>query len=336
MSSSTQAADQRLADPLARAHFLLGPTMLDVESLLQSTMRSTVEMLSEISHHLIDSGGKRIRPMLLLLFEEAGRGSRRGVPLAVATEMFHSASLLHDDVVDRGHFRRGVPSAPQVFGNSASVLGGDFLLARAFGLVVDHGDLELLRQLSQVFSEMAESEVLQLVRSGRISASMPDYIKIISGKTAGLFSWCCRAGASLSGEGQHQQQAAAFGDSFGMAFQIADDILDYTASQQESGKDLANDLMQGKVTLPLLCACEEDPSLLGLVEQATKDGPNESQCHEILRRVLATNAIERSREQARQRVRQAIGCIHFLAEGPAKQCLIDLAHHVVNRTKGSS
>ena len=304
-----------------------------MEAQLSEVIQSTVKLIPEVSHHLIDSGGKRIRPTLLLLMAQAsGAGIRAGVDLAVATELIHNSTLLHDDVVDRGHLRRGVPAAPRVYGNSASVLVGDFMMARAFSLVVQYGDISLLRELSKVVSAMAEGEVLQLVRSSRITLSLPGYEEIISGKTAGLFSWCCRAGACFSPDGTGRTQAAAdFGRTFGMAFQVTDDILDYTASPDESGKDLANDLTQGKMTLPLLLACEEDPEILAAVEAQATVEPTEEECLRIIRRVLATRAVTRALERAWGYVHQARRSLESIPASPAAQSLSELAGYVVER-----
>ena len=328
-------------DPLVQALALLGQAMSDVEATIIEATRSSVELIPEISNHLIVSGGKRIRPCLLLLFEKAcgNTGRARGVPLAVATELLHSATLLHDDVVDRGHLRRGVPSAPRVYGNAACVLVGDFLLARAFNMVVEHGDQILLLELTKVFTAMAEGEMLQLIRSGRVALSRPDYVEIISGKTAGLFSWCCRAGAALGdgrASGSAARMAEEFGKNFGMAFQIIDDVLDYTAAPEQSGKDLANDLLQGKTTLPLLLACEEDPTLLPVLERVAAQGPDETSCHQIVQRVLGTKAIARAIKAACTYTTKACGCLVSIPgypDAPAVNCLLTLARHIVDRAE---
>jgi len=321
----------RPPDALARCHALLREPMRAVEESLEETIHSTVQLIPEVSRHLIGSGGKRIRPVLLLLCAKASGGDeRRGVGLAVATELFHSATLLHDDVVDRGHLRRGVTAAPQVYGNSASVLVGDFLLSRAFSLVVGHGDLRLLDELSRVLTAMAEGEVLQLIRSGRLTVSLPDYVQIISGKTAGLFSWACRAGTSL-GTVDVAGAAAEFGRELGMAFQIADDILDYAAPSADSGKDVANDLLQGKTTLPLLLACETDPSLLGLVESVAAAGPDQASCRPIVERVLASGAIDSARQEAQRHADRAVARLSDFPDGPLRKCLAELADFVVRR-----
>ena len=319
--------------PLAKAHALLAEALEKVEVVLNETVSSTVEMIPEVSHHLIGSGGKRIRPTLLLLMAQACRADvNQGVELSVATELFHNASLLHDDVVDRGHLRRGVTAAPRVFGNSASVLVGDFMMARAFGIVVQHGDLELLRQLSLVISAMAEGEVLQLIRSGKVTLSLPNYEEIISGKTAGLFSWCCRAGASLGPGGAELIEAAAkFGKAFGMAFQITDDVLDYTAAPEQSGKDLANDLQQGKTTLPLLLACEQDSKLLKIVESVAEGEPTEKDCFEIVRRVTDTKAISLALNYAREYSQKAIDSLAVVSDSSAVEHLRELANHITDR-----
>ncbi len=323
-------------EPLKRATALLGSDLEQVEDRLSETFSSTVELIPEVSDHLIGSGGKRIRPVMLLLWARASAGRMEpALDLAVASELLHNATLLHDDVVDRGELRRGVASAPKVYGNSASVLVGDFLLSRALGLVVGHGDLTLLKEWSRMLAAMAEGEVLQLLRSGHLTVSLPEYVEIISGKTAGLFSWCCRAGASLGAQATEQaERAARFGKGFGMAFQVTDDILDYTAPPEQSGKDLANDLLQGKATLPLLLACIEDPSLQALVEQTAASGtPTPDVCRTIVGRVLASESIKRSLDEARRYADLATRELAGLPDGPATDVLADLANFVVDRVQ---
>jgi len=320
-------------EPLVRAHALLGDALEKVEQVLDESVHSTVEMIPEVSAHLIGSGGKRIRPTLLLLMSRvAGAQPADGVELAVATELFHNASLLHDDVVDRGHLRRGVPAAPRVYGNSASVLVGDFMMARAFGMVVRHGDLDLLRELSLVISAMAEGEVLQLIRSGRVTLSIPGYEEVISGKTAGLFSWCCRAGASLGVEDSDSLAAAAgVGRAFGMAFQITDDVMDYTAPPEQSGKDLANDLMQGKATLPLLLACEQNSELMKTIEELSSREPLESECLKVVEKVRSTDAIQRALSHARAFSDQALEHLETFGSSEAAENIRELATYIVER-----
>jgi octaprenyl-diphosphate synthase len=333
MSEALSKTTRQSPHPLPRAYSLLSPAMERIEARIEETLQSAVRLVPEVSHHLIGSGGKRIRPTLLMLMARTnGAGADQGLDLAVATELFHNATLLHDDVVDRGHFRRGVPAAPRVYGNAASVLVGDFLLAKAFGIVVLHGNLDLLRELSKVVQAMAEGEVMQLVRSGQATLSMPGYQEIISGKTAGLFSWCCRAGASLNSKNGHLVESATeYGKTFGMAFQVTDDILDYTAPLEESGKDLANDLRQGKTTLPLLLACEQNEDLLQAVDVLSHHEPTEENCQEIVRRVLETSAIERARDKAVELVDRAKELLKDFPDGPAVESLRELTGYIVDR-----
>ncbi|NMB75265.1 MAG: polyprenyl synthetase family protein [Myxococcales bacterium] len=314
---------------LALAQRLTARPAAEVEDILEGVMRSPVELIPEVSHHLIGAGGKRVRPLLLLLCEQACGGAGRGVPLAAAAELIHSATLLHDDVVDRGHLRRGVAAAPRVFGNSASVLVGDYLLARAYDLVIRNASRDLLLELSRVLSGMAEGEILQLVRSGRATLSQTEYVRIISGKTAGLFSWCARAGASL-GTLAPVEAAAAFGLAFGMAFQIGDDILDCVADPAQSGKDLANDLVQGKITLPLLLACEEDAALLPRVEDAARH-PDEEAARAILQSMFATRAIVRARQEVARYTDEAREYLLRLPATPEREALEALARFLVER-----
>ena len=324
------------ANPLERAYALLDQSVAQVEERLTETYRSTVALIPEVSEHLIGSGGKRIRPVMLLLMAKAAKAEPSlGLNLAVACELLHNATLLHDDVVDRGQLRRGVASAPQVYGNSASVLVGDFLLSRSLALVVGYGDMDLLKHWSKMLASMAEGEVLQLLRSGRLTVALTEYVEIISGKTAGLFSWCGRAGASLAEKpGEQAERASRFGKSFGMAFQVTDDILDYTADPEHSGKDLANDLLQGKATLPLLLACIEDPTLQALVERTAESGtPTPETCQTIISRVLASESIGRSLEEARRYAAQAHRDLAVFDEGPAVQVLTALVDFVVDRVK---
>jgi octaprenyl-diphosphate synthase len=254
------------------------------------------------------------------------------VDLAVASELLHNATLLHDDVVDRGHFRRGVAAAPKVYGNSASVLVGDYLLAQGFGIVVKHGNMQLLRELSRVVAAMAEGEILQLVRSCQTTMSKPNYEEIISGKTAGLFSWCCFAGAMLGNTDNKQMKAASeYGRLFGMAFQITDDILDYTATPEQSGKDLANDLCQGKTTLPLLFACEEDQKIVKKIEAIYEREPTQEECIEIVKRVMATSAIKKAQEQADRYVQDSKNLLKLFPASAATDCLVELAQYILHR-----
>ncbi len=331
------AIQKAVHHPVEKAYDLLGPTMARVESRLEQTFLSSVELIPEVSNHLIGAGGKRIRPVLLLLTARVlDVDAERVADLGVASELFHNASLLHDDVVDRSELRRGVPAAPKVFGNAASVLVGDFLLAQGLSLVVHHGDLDLVQELSRTLSAMAEGEVLQLIRSGQLQLSHDEYVSIINGKTAGLFAWCARAGACPKdgARGKQAEQAALFGRAFGMAFQVADDVSDYITPSEDSGKDLANDLLQGKATLPLLLACETDPSLREKVSAASHEATDTAGALWILNRVRDSQAVPRALSQARDYASQAKDALKHLPAGPHRDCLADLSDYVVDRIDG--
>ncbi|RME28613.1 MAG: polyprenyl synthetase family protein, partial [Deltaproteobacteria bacterium] len=238
----------------------------------------------------------------------------------------------HDDVVDQGNVRRGVPAARIVYGNAASVLVGDFLMARALELVVEHGSRRLMDRLCATIMEMAEGEVLQLVRSGEATLSMDNYHRIIAAKTAGLFSWCCAAGAERAGaSAEVVENAASLGRAFGMAFQVTDDVLDYVSGPETSGKDLANDLQQGKMTLPLLVACELDPGLLRLVKEVCAEGPSESKCSLIVSRVLASGSIERCIQMAQGHVETVGEVLRRFPRGRESEAIQRLARQILHR-----
>jgi len=322
-------------DPLAAAQKQMARPLQEMETFLDVIIDSTVRIIPEVSHHLMGSGGKRIRPVLLMWMTQASGGDpRRGVRLAAATELIHNSTLLHDDVVDRGQFRRGVPAAPTVYGNSASVLVGDYLMAKAFRIVVEHGNLVLLDELSKAVSAMAEGEILQLIRSGRFTLSLSGYMEVIAGKTAGLFSWSCRCGASLGTLTPAQiEQAAKYGQEFGMAFQICDDVIDYVSPPEASGKDLANDIRQGKTTLPLLLACEEDGTLFSKLEELSSREPTDRDCEEVLYRVKNTSAIARSLAKGRDFATRAMDRLEGFPDGHATERLRELAAYIVNRVE---
>jgi octaprenyl-diphosphate synthase len=225
------------------------------ETLLQSS-RSEVELLSVAAHHILSAGGKRFRPQLTLLSARAfDEQSRAAVSLAAAMELIHTATLVHDDIVDNSDTRRGRATANFFWGNSASVLMGDYLVIKAFSIAADAGDGRILRLLCDTIGRMCEGEVLQLCVRAEKSLDVGTYLKIIEAKTGILMSTCCRAGALLGGAALDQIEALAqFGARVGLAFQIIDDILDYTGEKQALGKPVGSDLREAKVTLPLIYA----------------------------------------------------------------------------------
>jgi octaprenyl-diphosphate synthase len=225
-----------------------------VERSLRDQLASPQELIGTIGEHVLSSGGKRLRPALLFLAAElCGYAGPRRVQVAAAVELLHTASLLHDDVVDLGEVRRGRPSANAIWGNSRAVLVGDFCLARASGMIVEDGDLEILRIFANTIGLMAEGELLQLQHSFDSSVTEAHYYSVIDRKSAALLAAACEAGAILGGVTRPERRCLAeFGREMGLAFQLRDDALDYSADQEVLGKQPHTDLREGKVTLPLL------------------------------------------------------------------------------------
>lgn len=230
--------------------------MEDVNQLILSKAGSNVELIPEIARHLISSGGKRLRPMLTLAFADmCGYQGDGHVTLAASVEFMHTATLLHDDVVDESDMRRGKLAAHKLWGNQASVLVGDYLLGQAFKMMVDVGSLEALRILSEASAIIAEGEVLQLGTAKNIITSETDYLRVIEAKTAALFAAAAEVGPVIAGQDAKQKQAARrYGMELGYAFQMVDDALDYGGSSVNLGKEVGDDFREGKVTLPVVLA----------------------------------------------------------------------------------
>ena len=238
---------------------LVGLVAADLEACNRSIvarMDSPVALIPQLAAHIVAAGGKRLRPLLTLAAAQlCGYEGARHVHLAACVEFIHTATLLHDDVVDESQLRRGLASANAVFGNKASVLVGDFLFARSFQLMVEDGSLKVLGILSHAAATIAEGEVLQLATQNDLTTDEDRYLDVIKGKTAALFAAACRVGAVISDRPDTEETALAeFGMALGMAFQLVDDALDYAADQAKLGKTVGDDFREGKVTLPVLVA----------------------------------------------------------------------------------
>jgi octaprenyl-diphosphate synthase len=243
-------------DALTVLSRLVGEELEACNRVIVARMASPVELIPRLAAHLVAAGGKRIRPMLTLAAARlAGYRGSRHVNLAACVEFIHTATLLHDDVVDESQLRRGLASANAVFGNKASVLVGDFLFSRSFELMVEDGSLPVLAILSAASSTIAEGEVLQLVTQNDLATTEAQYLEVIRCKTAALFAAATRIGAVVAGRGPEEEQALdAYGLNLGIAFQVVDDVLDYAAEQASLGKTVGDDFREGKVTLPVLLA----------------------------------------------------------------------------------
>lgn len=257
--TATSAIKGSNSSPLEVLGNLLAADMAAVNAMIMARMESRVPMIPQLAGYLIASGGKRIRPLMTLAATALYNGDMaRAHRLATSVEFIHSATLLHDDVVDNSDERRGKPSANIAFGNEASVLVGDFLFSRAFQLMTEDGSLHVLKILSDASAVIAEGEILQLSIQGSTDASMQDYLDVIHGKTAALFAAACEVGPVIAGADESQQRAMYdYGRNLGMAFQIVDDVLDYAADQVMLGKAIGDDFREGKMSLPVIIALQK-------------------------------------------------------------------------------
>lgn len=307
-----------------------------IEKGLKQHLDSDVRLLLEIGGYILDGGGKRLRPVLVLQFAKAVSGHipENAYPLAYAMEYLHTASLLHDDVVDGSQTRRGRPTANNIFGNQASVLTGDYMYALSLYLFSIYGDIDMIRNVSQSVKKMAEGQLLELKRVGDINTTMEDYFKIIEGKTAVLFGSCCYVGTgTVSTDTKLREKHYQFGLNLGLAFQIVDDVLDYTASEEKLGKTTINDLREGKLTYPLLAVMnsltsQEREFINSLIKNP--DPPKE----DLLKArdmVIKHGGVEKAITEARQLIDRALESINDLPDSEEKNELIKIAKFVVDR-----
>jgi octaprenyl-diphosphate synthase len=306
-----------------------------IEKHLDRYITSEVKLIPEVSHHLIGSGGKRFRPLLLLISARlcGYRGEYR-FPLAAVIEFIHTASLLHDDVIDQATIRRGKTSANNVWGNAASVLVGDFLYSKAFKLMSEIGNIDVIRLISKITNIMSEGEVFQLMKCGDINIAEDEYLSIIQKKTAVLISAACASGAILgSAPPDKIEGLEQFGYKIGMAFQITDDTLDYMAREEDFGKSIGKDLEEGKMTLPLIYA-------LGQCTAAEKEKAKEliadkKNCKqaapEILSMIQKYQGIDYSMQYADNLIREAQAALRVFADGPEKNQIQTVAEYILDR-----
>ncbi len=317
-------SDDRLFD-------LVSADMQKVEALLRERMHSAIGTIPDVGAHLLLAGGKRLRPLIAAL---AGRatGADPALALAVgcAAELIHTATLYHDDVVDDGRVRRGRPAARMVFGNGIVVLVGDFCLARALETVALTGSLPLVQSLAATVTEMAEGEVAQLERAGNAEVTTAEYFDVIDRKTASLIAWCARVGGAAPPPAD--AALARFGRAVGRAFQIADDILDCAGAESVTGKSVGHDLKEGKLTLPVLLACEIDPGVRArLRRELGEGGLSDASTRELLELVRRVGGVDRARARAHSIAAEAIAELQVLPESRHREGLADLARLSVER-----
>jgi octaprenyl-diphosphate synthase len=300
-------------------------------------MDSQVALIPQLAAHIVAAGGKRLRPLLTLACARlCGYQGERHVKLAACVEFIHTATLLHDDVVDESLLRRGLASANAVFGNQASVLVGDFLFARAFQLMVEDGSLTVLAILSRAAATIAEGEVLQLVTQNDLSTPEVRYLEVIRGKTAALFAAACEVGAVVADRPQAEAAALAdFGQNLGIAFQLVDDALDYAADQSVLGKTVGDDFREGKITLPVLLAFQAgdaaDRDFWRRTIEATEQ--NEADLDRALHLMQRCDAIRATLERARGFAAAAKSALTPFADSALRGALLDVADYTVSRVR---
>jgi octaprenyl-diphosphate synthase len=314
---------------------MLEPEMKATNQAIIARMDSPVALIPQLAAHLVAAGGKRLRPLLTLASARlCGYEGDRQVSLAACVEFIHTATLLHDDVVDESVLRRGSASANAVFGNKASVLVGDFLFARAFQLMVGDGSLEVLRILSAAAATIAEGEVLQLTTQNDLETTEQKYFDVIRGKTAALFAAACEVGGVIANRPPEQCAALAqFGLDLGMAFQLVDDALDYAANEAELGKTVGDDFREGKLTYPVLLAiaAADAPELQFWTRTVGEGEQTEEDLAHAMTLIKKHNAVPRSIARANTFIESACTALEAFPTSPMRDTLIDVARYTTAR-----
>ncbi|TKR30967.1 octaprenyl-diphosphate synthase [Luteimonas gilva] len=332
-SSRPQPPDSRPTLGLPAIQALAAADMTAVDALIQRRLASDVALVNQIGEHIVAAGGKRLRPMLLLLAARAlGHAGADAHQLAAVIEFIHTATLLHDDVVDESDLRRGRKTANALWGNAPSVLVGDFLYSRSFQLMVELDRIEVMRILADTTNAIAEGEVLQLLHVRNPDTDEPAYLRVIERKTAVLFAAATRLGALLAGaDAATQQQLHDYGMNLGYAFQIADDVLDYSADEAALGKHLGDDLAEGKATLPLIHAIAHSPAQVATRLRAIVETGDAAAMPEVQSAIAATGALEYSHSRAMQYAEAAERALDGLQDNEAVAALRGLAHYAIDR-----
>jgi octaprenyl-diphosphate synthase len=313
------------------------PQFIAVNDFIINHLGSNVPLVEKIGHYIVESGGKRFRPLLVLLASNACQypknvNDNNHIKLAATIEFIHTATLLHDDVVDESDLRRGKDTANAKWGNAPSVLVGDFLYSRAFQVMVEIGELAVMDVISNATNTIAEGEVLQLLNSKNPDLSEDDYMKVIIAKTAMLFEAACETGAIIAQSSAKEREALRlYGKHLGIAFQLIDDVMDYLSSAEEMGKNTGDDLAEGKATLPLIQAMKEtDPDNRKLIRRAIREGGLDD-LTPVLDAILATNAIDYTQDMAKQHSQLAKDALSDIKDSSFKDTLFTLADLSVAR-----
>lgn len=318
---------------LSGIYTLIADDMKAVDAVIRVRLHSEVVLVRQVAEYIIAGGGKRMRPALVLLAAGAlGYQGKQHHELAAVVEFIHTATLLHDDVVDESALRRGRDTANALFGNAASVLVGDFLYSRAFQMMVGVGSMRIMEVLADATNVIAEGEVMQLMNCHNADTGIDDYLRVIRFKTAKLFQAAARLGGILGKANPDLEEGLArYGMHLGTAFQLIDDVLDYSGEEVDTGKHLGDDLAEGKPTLPLIHVLKHGtPVQAACVRKAIEDGGRDS-FNEVLAAVRATGALDAAREHARAEAMIAIDAIAQLPSSVYKNALIELSTFSVSR-----
>jgi octaprenyl-diphosphate synthase len=326
------------SDPADSVSTLILEDMAKVDAVIAQRLATDVPLVRQISQYIISAGGKRLRPTILLLLSGAlGYEAPDKYQLAAVIEFIHTATLLHDDVVDESTLRRGHPTANESFGNAASVLVGDFLYSRAFQMMVECNSMRVMSILAEATNVIAEGEVLQLMNRHDASLNEAAYLRVIRSKTAKLFEASARMAAVLAGCNESTEESCAtYGQAVGTAFQVIDDALDYGGDSARLGKNLGDDLREGKVTLPLIIAMQRaDAQDAALIRQAIEQPDvqyREQQLKDIMMVIQRTDALQETHAAARRESLRASAALHILPDSVYKSALLELSIQSIART----
>ena len=335
ISNSAHPIVEEKTSPIETILEWLGDDLEKVDQEFRKNLRSDVPIISAIGEHLLLSGGKRFRPTLLLLSAKlCGYFGHHHISMASLIEFIHTATLLHDDVVDRAELRRGSLSANSIWGNEACVLVGDFLFTKCFSLMVETGNMKILRSISRATTLMAEGELEELIKTNDLSLTEESYLSIIARKTAALISATAQIGALLGNVPEEKERALSqFGIDAGIAFQLIDDNLDYTSKEEEFGKKIGIDLQDGKITLPLIftlnhCSKEERALIRETVESQpiTKDA-----FFQVVKIIERYHGVQYTWEKAKEYIERAKGHLALFQNSKEKEALQVLADYVLER-----
>jgi len=324
-------------DALARLNRLVAEDLEACNRLIVERMHSPVALIPQLAAHIVAAGGKRLRPLMTLATSRlCGYSGSRHVALAACVEFIHTATLLHDDVVDESALRRGQASANELFGNKASVLVGDFLFARAFQLMIEDKSLEVLRILAGASATIAEGEVLQLITQNDLGSTEAQYLEVIQGKTAALFAAAARLGAVVADRPLAEAEALDdYGRNLGIAFQLVDDALDYSAEQERLGKTVGDDFREGKITLPILVAFHAGNAAQQEFWRRTLETSEQTEADfaEAQRLLTLHGGIEQTIERAELYGNAALAALEIFPQGEARAALADVVRFCIDRAR---